>query len=132
MADKLELLTSRLEQAIASMTDKLEAQLNRLEKAVERLESLHGGSVAPKPTSTSSVSSSQPKVHSAAPVQQHSQPQAQQLPAFTEFNKLYSEWEEKAKATANQDVIELVNNIFFFLLSIIVIDQYCPPSLQMG
>ena len=97
MADKLENLVNRLEKTTGRLesiqTDKLESLVDRLEKAIGKID----------PTGVSGA------VQVKSPVQ--SQPQTSKAPAFNAFDSVYNELEEKAKASGNQDLINLVNMI---------------------
>jgi hypothetical protein len=76
------------------MADKLESLITRLEAAVSRLENNQEGQV---------------KIESSKEISSNPSSKASNPEAFTAFNSLYKDWEEKAKATGNQDIIELSN-----------------------
>jgi len=102
---KIESLIARLEKAVERVEksqagDKFENLVNSLEKSVLKLESIHGGntttSQAVKPTET------QAQPQTATP-----KPAVPEADRFHPFDELYGEWIEKAKASGNQDLIEL-------------------------
>jgi len=106
MVDKFEGLISRLETSVGKLEqthkDKLESLVVRLENSISKLERIQGGETeklkseeketGPKETSTTTTTPSK----------------GSDVEAFTAFNDLYKEWEEKAKAVGNPDLIELV------------------------
>ena len=115
MADKLEGLVSRLETAVGKLEQahggKLENLIASLEKSVSRLESIQGieqGKVEKVGDNPKEISSTHPTLSKSS-----------NIDSFTAFNPLYREWEEKAKCTENQDIIELVNLSLFLKSSLI-------------
>lgn len=114
MADKLENLVSRLEKTTVKLeaiqTDKLESLVNRLEKALSKVDPQGASGVVQgqsqtQVSSTPSQSTSQPQT----------QTQTQAVPAFNVFDTVYSELEEKAIASENEDLVNLVLNFMCYI-----------------
>lgn len=109
MADKLENLVARLEKTAGRLesiqTDKLESLVDRLEKAVGKIDpSGTSGAVGGQSQTQPSTTSTQAQAQISAP----------SAPAFNVFDTVYQELEEKAKASENQDLVNLVLKVFVF------------------
>lgn len=86
------------------MVDNFEGLVSRLERAIVRLEQFHDGQgkeIGQVKSDKIDSSSKDTSVNQSTAVPN--------VESFTAFNHLYKEWEEKARASENTDIIELVN-----------------------